>query len=142
MPQRPRFLIGFYAIIALLMLAELLLSNIGTLAGNLDATAAMLGLSPDAERTRLVILIILDAVAGGGALLALWALLRPTGHALGRAGAWLTAIGMAGYGLYQIGAALLQLAPTWRGPILGVGVVYLLIGGLAAWLGRPLISAR
>ena len=65
MRPRPTLRIIFYAVIALLMFAELFLSNISSIL-NLEATASMLGLSPDSERSRLLTLIILDALAGIG----------------------------------------------------------------------------
>lgn len=142
MQPRPRYLVGFYAAIALIMLSELFLSNVGTLIGDLEGTAAMLGLSPEDERNRLLILIVLDAIAGEGALLALWGLLRPNARMIGRFGAWQTAAGLLAYGAYQVYSALLVLAPEWRTPILGVGVLYMLIGALALRLGRPLMAAR
>jgi hypothetical protein len=53
----------FFGLLALLMLAELFFSNVGSL-GRLEAVAAQLGLTSEAERTRLFILIILDAIGG------------------------------------------------------------------------------
>ena len=128
----------FFAIIGVLMLSELVFSNLGTLGGNLEATAQNLGLSVGAERTRLLILILLDGVAGVGALLALWALLRPTSAHLGQIGVQLATGGLIGYGLYQLGSALFQLAPKWKGPIVGVGLTYIVLGLAAWWIGRGL----
>jgi hypothetical protein len=125
---------------ALLMLSELFLSNLGTLFGNLEATAASLGLGVEAEQARLLALAALDGVASLGALLALWSLVGGP-PAAGRLGAWLLVVGLVAYGLYQFAAALLQLAPTWRTPILVVGVVYIMLSGIAWWVGRPLIGA-
>ena len=138
MRPRPTLRIVFYAVIALLTLAELFLSNIGSLL-NLEATARMLGLSPDAERSRLFVLIVFDALAGIGGMLAIWSLLRPSAAELGRIGAWMVVAGMLLYGIYQVYSALFVLAPAWQAGILGVGITYALIG-LAAWrIGRPLM---
>jgi hypothetical protein len=127
----------FFAVLALLLLVELFFSNVGSL-GRLEAVATQLGLSPAAERTRLFILIALDALGGIGALLCVVALLgKPS---LARIGVPLTTLGFVAYGLYQIVSALTQLAPQWRIPIVIVGLVYLLIG-IAAWfVGRSLLN--
>ena len=132
----PRIL--FFLVIALLMLAELWFSNWGTLANNLEETATLLGLSVAAERTRLWILIVLDAISGGGALLATLGYLgnQPT---LQRTGVLMTAIGLVLYGGYQLTAALVQLAPAMTIPVASVGVVYIVIGVIAYTIGtRPL----
>jgi hypothetical protein len=127
----------FFAVLALLLLSELVFSNIGSL-GRLEAVAAQLGLSPSAERTRLFILIALDALGGIGALLCVVALLG--NRSLARIGVPLTTFGFVAYGLYQIITALTQLAPQWQIPIVIVGLVYLLIG-IAAWfVGRSLLN--
>ena len=139
MRPRPTLRIVFYAVIALLMLAELFLSNIGSLL-NLEATAKMLGLSPDAERGRLFILIVFDALAGIGGLLAIWSLLRPSTAEPGRVGAWMVVAGLLLYGIYQVYSALFVLGPAWQAGILGVGITYALIGLAAWWIGRPLMA--
>jgi peptidoglycan/LPS O-acetylase OafA/YrhL len=114
----------FFAVLALLLL--------------LEAVATQLGLSPAAERTRLFILIALDAVGGVGALLCVIALLG--NRSLAKIGVPLTTFGFMAYGLYQIISALTQLAPQWRIAIVMVGLVYLLIG-IAAWfVGRSLLA--
>ncbi len=139
MRPRPTLRILFYAIVALLMLAELFLSNIGSLL-NLEATAAMVGLTPDSERARLLTLIVFDALAGIGAILVLWVLFGQRAAAFGRTGAWMVVAGMLLYGIYQIYSALFILAPEWQPSILGVGVTYVVVG-IAAWrIGRPLIT--
>jgi hypothetical protein len=51
----------FFAVLALLLLAEFFFSNVGSL-GRLETVAAQLGLTPEAERSRLFILIILDSM--------------------------------------------------------------------------------
>jgi hypothetical protein len=127
----------FFAVLALLLLSELFFSNIGSL-GRLEAVATQLGLTPAVERTRLFILIALDAIGGIGALLCVVALLG--NRSLARIGVPLTTLGFVTYGLYQIVSALTQLAPQWRIPIVIVGLVYLLIG-IAAWfVGRSLLN--
>jgi hypothetical protein len=137
--MRPMLRILFYAIVALLMLAELFLSNIGSLL-NLEATAIMVGLTPDNERARLLTLMVFDALAGIGAILVLWVLFGRRAAVFGRTGAWMVVAGMLLYGIYQIYSALFVLAPEWQPSILGVGLTYTLVG-IAAWrIGRPLIT--
>ncbi len=127
----------FFALIAILMLAELFFSNLGSLMGNLEKTASSLGLSVGAEQARLWILILLDAVGGIGAALAVWAVFKPESR-LGSIGVLLTTLGLLGYGLYQLYAALFQLAPNRKGPIMGVGITYAVLGVVAWYLGKPL----
>jgi hypothetical protein len=127
----------FFSVLALLLLAELFFSNVGSL-GNLESVASQLGLSPQAERTRLFTLIALDAVGAIGALLCVFAILG--NRALAKIGLPLTVLGFVGYGLYQMFSAVVQLAPQWRVPINIVGVVYIVIGLLAWYLGRGLIA--
>lgn len=140
MMQRPRLLIGSYAVIALLMWSELLLSNLGTLIGNLEATAAMLGLTPEQEQVRLIILMLCNMVAGDGALLALASLFFPSLARYRRIAAWVTTGGITAYALYQIGAAQLQLGEQWSTPITIVGIVYLLLALYSWWVGQRLIA--
>jgi len=121
----------FFFLIALLLLSELWLSNLGSLTNNLEGMAALMGLSVAAERVRLFILIGLDALGGGGALLALagYLLDRP---ALRRVGVLLTTLGLVLYGGYQLGSALTQLTPELRPTMALIGVVYAVIG-IVAW---------
>ncbi len=127
----------FFALLALLLLAELFFSNVGSL-GRLETVAAQLGLTPQTERSRLFILIVLDAIGGVGALLCVAALLG--NRSLAKIGLPLTVFGFVAYGLYQIVSALTQLAAQWRVPIAIVGIVYVVIGILAWWLGRGILK--
>jgi hypothetical protein len=122
----------FFAAIALLMLAELWFSNLGSLTNNLEGTAALMGLTVAAERNRLLILIALDALAAIGALLALIGCLLDR-IALRRVGAMIAALGLLLYGLYQLGAALTQLPPELRATIALIGVIYMGIG-VVTWV--------
>jgi hypothetical protein len=126
----------FFGILALLLLAELFFSNVGSL-GRLETVATQLGLTPEAERSRLIILIILDAIGGVGALLCVAALFG--NRALARVGLPLTVFGFVAYGVYQVFSALTQLAAQWRIPITIVGLVYIVIGVAAWWVGRGLL---
>jgi hypothetical protein len=126
----------FFGILALLLLAELFFSNLGSL-GRLETVAAQLGLTPQAERSRLFILIVLDAVGGVGALLCVAALFG--NRSLAKVGLPLTVFGFVAYGLYQIVSALTQLAAQWRMPITIVGLIYIVIGLAAWWVGRGLL---
>jgi hypothetical protein len=129
----------FFAVLALLLLSELFFSNVGSL-GNLTAIATQLGLSPQAERTRLFILIAFDAIGGLGAILTVLALLG--NRSLAGLGVPLAALGFIGYGLYQVFSAFTQLAPQWRMPISIVAVVYIAIGIIAWYVGRGLIKTH
>jgi hypothetical protein len=125
----------FFGLIAITLFSEMIFSNIGTLTGDIAGTAQMLGLSVEAERQRLLILIMLDAIGGIGAVIAI------VGAATGRlnvlrAGGTMCAIGLVAYGLYQLIAAFTQLGPELRAPIMLVGVLYMLIGVMAWLLSR------
>jgi hypothetical protein len=128
----------FFGILALLAGSEMIFSNIGTLIGNIDATAAMLGVSVAAEQTRLLILIAFNLVVLIGSVWVCVALLRPATPINAQLGVRLASGGMIGYALYQVWSALFLLAPQWQMPILIVGAVYGLIGATAWWLGRPI----
>lgn len=131
----PRIL--FFALIALLMVAELWFSNLGSLTNNLEGTAALMGLSVATERTRLLILIALDAVAALGALIALIGCLRDR-TTMRRVGTLIAALGLLLYGLYQLGSALTQLSPELRGTIVLIGLIYIGIGAITWIVGtRP-----
>ncbi|MEZ4737046.1 MAG: hypothetical protein R3E79_58960 [Caldilineaceae bacterium] len=121
----------FFFLIALLLLAELWLSNLGSLTNNLGGRAALMVVCVAAERVRLLILIGLAALGGGGALLALTGYLldRP---ALRRVGVLLTTLGLVLYGGYQLVSALTQLTPELRPTMALIGVVYAAIG-IVAW---------
>lgn len=127
----------FFGVLALLMLAELFFSNVGSL-GRLGAVATQLGLTPEAERSRLFILIALDAMGGVGALLCVAALFG--NRSLAKVGLPLTMFGFIAYGLYQIVSALTQLAAQRRMPITIVGIVYAVIGLAVWWVGRGLLK--
>ncbi len=124
----------FFALLALIALSELIFSNLGTLSGDLAGAARMLGLTTAQERTRLLILIALDAVAGAGALLAVIGLLSRT-H-LAAYGASLCAVGFLAYGVYQVFAALTQLSEVVRLPVIVAGLLYALLGVAAWFVGR------
>ena len=130
----PRIIL--FGLLALIALSELVFSNLGTLNGDLAGGAATLGLTVQQERTRLLILIMLDAIAGFGAVLALFGAIRPTGANLFQYGAGLAALGYFGYGTYQVFAALTQLQAGMRVPVLIVGLVYAFIGAMAWLIGR------
>jgi hypothetical protein len=125
----------FFGLIAITLFSEMIFSNIGTLNGDTAGTAQMLGLSVEAERQRLLILIMLDAVGGIGAVIAIIGAVTGRLNLL-RAGGAMCAIGLMAYGLYQLFAAFVQLGPELRAPIIMVGVLYMLIGIMAWLLGR------
>lgn len=125
----------FFSLIAITLLSELFFSNLGTLNGDIAGTAQSLGLSIEAERQRLLILIMLDAIGGIGAVIAIIGAAANNAKVL-RAGGAMCAIGLMAYGLYQLIAALTQLGPDLRAPIIMVGVIYMLIGVMAWLIGR------
>lgn len=120
-----------FVLLALIAFSELIFSNLGTLNGDIAGVAQMLGLTLQQERTRLLILIALDAIAGVGAVLAVVGLLMR--DRLIAYGASLCAMGFFAYGVYQIFAALTQLGANVRVPVAVAGAMYLLLG-VAAWL--------
>lgn len=130
----------FFMVVALTMLSELFLSNLGTLLTNVSGVAFMLGITVEAEIWRLVFLMIFDCIAGVGALLTLVALVQPSRIHWGSVGVPLTALGLTGYGLYQLAAANLLLAEAWRLPISIIGLFYCLFGALAWVVGRALLT--
>ncbi len=123
-----------FILLALIAFSELVFSNLGTLNGDLAGTAQMLGLTPVQERSRLLILIALDAIAGVGALLAIVGLL--VRNNLIAYGASLCAIGFLAYGVYQVFAALTQLSDAVRLPVVIAGALYALLGVAAWFIGR------
>lgn len=126
----------FFVVLAIILLLELFFSNLGSL-GRLETVAAELGLTPEAERTRLLTLIVLGGIGAVGSLLCVVASLG--NRSLAKVGLPLTVLGLVAYGLYQIISALVQLAPEWRFLIAFVGLVYAAIGVLAWWVGRGLL---
>jgi hypothetical protein len=126
----------FFGLLALIALSELFFSNLGTLNGDIAGVANMLGLTVQQERTRLLILIALDAIAGIGALIAVLGAARPSSANLFQYGASMCALGFVAYGIYQFFAALTQLGDAVRVPVTIVGVVYAGIGVIAWLVGR------
>ncbi|MFC1465334.1 MAG: hypothetical protein ACFLMY_10850 [Candidatus Brachytrichaceae bacterium NZ_4S206] len=123
-----------FILLALIAFSELIFSNLGTLNGDLAGAAQMLGLTLAQERTRLLILIALDAIAGAGALLAIIGLLARNN--LIAYGASLCAIGFLAYGVYQVFAALTQLSDSVRVAVIIAGAIYALLGVAAWFTGR------
>jgi hypothetical protein len=139
MKKRTRII--FFGFIAFLMLSELITSNLYSLLGPLEATAEIMGVSVAVERLRLIILIVLDAVPGIGALLAIYGYRRMDAIRAGQFGVIMTTFGMLAYGGYQFLSATFQLG-NMQGFVKLVGVVYALLG-LAAWLiGSDLRKGR
>lgn len=126
----PRIL--FFALIAILLFAELWFSNLGTLTSNLEGIAALMGLSVAEERTRLIVLIVFNAIGGLGATLALVGCLLDRAM-LRRIGAMIAALGLVFYGIYQLFSALTQLPADLRTTIGLIGIVYIGIG-IVAWI--------
>ena len=136
--NRKSLAILVYGVLALLLLSELWFSNVASFA-IIAETAEARGLSISAERMRLYISIVLDAIGGGGAIIVILGLLAKSVNLTKRA----IAISFAGtllYGGYQFFLAMFQLAPHWRGATIIVGVIYILFGLLARFLGNIAIE--
>lgn len=131
----------FYLLIAAIALFELFLGNLFTLAFNLAPAAREAGLAPQTEAVRLVLLAILDAAAGIGALAASEAVRRGDVKLLKKA-SLVAFAGFAGYGAYQLLSAWLLLTPEFRLPAALIGVVYAILGGLAFAFGRDQLVAQ
>ena len=130
MKNRSRII--FFGFIAFLMLSEMITSNLYSLIGPLEETAKIMGVSVAVERVRLMILIVLDAIPGIGALFAIQGYRRVDSVKAGRIGVIATTYGMLVYGCYQFLSATFQLG-NMEGFVKLVGVVYALLG-VAAWI--------
>jgi hypothetical protein len=135
MKQRGRII--FFAFIAILMLSEMIGSNLWSLIGPLEDTAKFMGVSVAEERVRLIILIILDAIPGIGALLAVQGYRRSGSRRTGRNGVIITTFGMLAYGSYQFTSAIIQLGDR-QSFVMLVGVVYASLGVAAWFIGSDL----
>jgi len=135
--MRNRNRIIYFGFIAFLMLSEMITSNIYSLIGPLDRTAEIMGVSIAVEQVRLVILIILDAVPGVGAVLAIYGYRRVDAIMAGRVGVYLTTFGMLAYGAYQFWSATFQLG-NMQGFVKLVGTVYASLGIVAWYVGGDL----
>ncbi|MEJ2140295.1 MAG: hypothetical protein P8Y61_12775 [Gammaproteobacteria bacterium] len=137
--MKTRTRIIYFSFIALIMLSELVTSNLYSLFGNLENTADIMGVTVAEERIRLYILIVLDIVAGGGALLAVTGYVRAGAANLGRIGVTMAAVGMVIYGCYQFWAGTFQLGTeSMQNLTRTVGIIYPLIGIGAWFVGRDL----
>ncbi|MBS93823.1 MAG: hypothetical protein CL799_05205 [Chromatiales bacterium] len=130
MKQRSRII--FFYFIAILMLSEMITSNLYSLVGPLEDTAEFMGITVAAERIRLVILIVLDAIPGVGAVLAIRAYRHSVTVGTGRIGVLTSTLGMLAYGGYQLWSAMFLLGNRQSFVTL-VGVVYATLG-LVTWL--------
>ncbi|MAF84217.1 MAG: hypothetical protein QGH93_12695 [Gammaproteobacteria bacterium] len=135
MKQRNRKI--YFGFIAVLMLSEMITSNVYSLIGPLEDTAELMGVSVSVESIRLVILIILDVIPGVGAVLVLWAYRSADAVYVGRLGVILTTGGMLAYGIYQFWSATFQLG-NMQNFVRLVGVVYASLGIIAWLVGRDL----
>jgi len=135
MKKRSRMI--YFIFIAVLMLSEMITANIYSLLGPLEETAEFMGVGVEAERVRLVILIILDAIPGMGAVLAIWGYRSSEAAQIGRIGVIVTTVGMLAYGSYQFWAAtfLLGFMPNLHKLI---GFVYVMLGIVAWFVGVDL----
>ena len=131
----------FFAFIAVLMLSEMIGSNLWSLIGPLEDTAKFMGVSVAEERVRLIILIILDAIPGVGALLAVQGYRLSGSRRAGRNGVIITTFGMLAYGSYQFTSAIFQLGDR-QSFVMLVGVVYASLGVTAWFIGRDLRQAE
>ncbi|MCA9988869.1 MAG: hypothetical protein KDE09_03635 [Anaerolineales bacterium] len=131
----------FFSLLAGLMLAELLFRNAGALLFNLEGSAAELGLSPGSQQIRLFLLILLDGIAGGGAILAALAYWRREYADLGRVGVYLATGGLIAHGTYQFLVGAFQVADSGR-IILFIGIFYFLLGIATTRAGDRLLGSK
>lgn len=132
---------AFLVLLGLLALSELVFSNLNTLMTSLESTATEFGLTLAEERIRLLILILLDAVAGIGTIVAFVGFRSEDGQLFQR-GLSTTLAGFVAYGVYQIGAANLQLAAQYRMAVSLAGLVYALLGVVAYVGGQRFLDGR
>ncbi len=125
----------FYLLLAAIAFFELVLGNLLTLAFNIGPAARTAGLTVQMEVLRLVILIVLDAAAGLGALAAHEAIRRENAGLLKKA-SLLSFIGFGLYAAYQLASAALLLAPGFRLSAAMAGLAYGVLGVLAFHFGR------
>lgn len=135
--MKTRYRIIYFGFIAFIMLSEMITANLYSLLGPLEETAELMGVSVEAERVRLLILIGLDSVPGFGALLTVAAYLRPEARRFGRIGVFATTFGMVIYGIYQLLAATFQIEHL-RLLVTTVGITYPLLGAGAWFVGSDL----
>jgi len=113
------------------------IGNLYSLIGPLKNTADLMGVSVEAERIRLVILIFLDTIPAIGAVLSIWGYRKGEAARAGHIGVVITTIGMLAYGGYQFWAATFQLGFMPNLHKL-VGVVYATLGIIAWFVGGDL----
>ena len=135
MKKRSRII--YFGFIAVLMLSEMVTSNVYSLLGPLEDTAEIMGVSVSVERIRLIILIALDAVPGIAAVIAITAYRSGDAAGVGRVAVILTTFGMLAYGGYQFWSATVQLG-NMQNFVRLVGVVYSLFGIIAWFVGGDL----
>ena len=135
MKMRSRMI--YFGFIAILMLSEMITSNIYSLMGPLEDTSELMGVSVSVERVRLIILIALDAIPGAGAVLAIWAYRNADSMGIGHISVILTAFGMLAYGCYQFWSATFQLG-NMQNFVKLVGIVYASLGVIAWFVGGDL----
>ena len=135
MKKRSRMI--YFGFIAVLMLSEMIAANIYSLLGPLEETAEFMGVDVESERVRLVILIVLDAIPGIGAVLAIWGYRIIEAAWIGRIGVVVTTVGMLAYGSYQFWAAtyLLGFMPNMHKMI---GAAYFTLGIVSWFVGADL----
>ena len=129
----------FFAVLAGLMFAELLFRNAGTLLTDLDGSAAAIGLTPESQQVRLFLLILLDGIAGGGAVLAALAHWQRQFEELGEIGVYMATGGLVAYGTYQFMVGAFQVDASGR-IILFIGIFYFMLGLAAARAGSDLLE--
>ena len=129
----------FFAVLAGLMFAELLFRNAGALVTDLNGSAAAIGLTPESQQVRLFLLIVLDGIAGGGAVLAALAHWQKQFEDLGEIGVYMATGGLVAYGTYQFMVGAFQVDESGR-IILFIGIFYFMLGLAAARAGSELLE--
>jgi hypothetical protein len=135
MKKRSRII--YFGFIAVLMLSEMVTSNVYSLLGPLEDTAELMGVSESVERIRLITLIVLDAIPGIAAVMAIIAYRSGDASGVGRSAVILTTFGLLAYGGYQFWSATFQLG-NMQNFVRLVGVVYSLFGTIAWFVGVDL----
>jgi hypothetical protein len=135
MKKRSRII--YFGFIAVLMLSEMVTSNVYSLLGPLEDTAELMGVSESLERIRLIILSVLDAIPGVAAVIVILAYRSGDASGVGRFAVILTTFGMLAYGGYQFWSATFQLG-NMQNFVRLVGVVYSVFGIIAWFVGGDL----
>jgi hypothetical protein len=124
-------------LLAVMVFAEAIFSNFGTLLNEQARTELQLafGLTSEAYTLRLVLLATFDLVAGVGCVLGAMGIVRGM-VTVRRVGGVVAFVGFGMYCAYQLAAVITYLPEAWDMPVAGAAVVYLLLGAGAWYMTR------